>query len=264
MLSPRTVTSYLFALLAIGLVATHVNATEWGSIKGKFVYDGTVPTPKKLTLTMNAEVCKQHHPVDETLLVDASGGLANVIVFIRVKRGVKLEVHPNYEATANDKIELDNKFCRFAPHVEMIRTSQTLVLKNSDPVSHNAKMDFFANPKYNLMIPSENSREIKLGEAEQRPASVGCSVHPWMSGYLIVRDDPYAAVSAADGTFEIKDIPAGEHEFVFWQEKAGNLRNLSFEGGTTSRRGRVKLTIPAGGELDLGDIKVSEKLFVDR
>ena len=264
MLSPRNVASCLFALLAVGLLAAHVNAAEWGTIKGRFVYDGTAPAPKKLILSKDPAVCELHHPVDETLLVDSCGGLANVIVSIRVKRGTKLEVHPDYEATANDKIELDNKFCRFAPHIGLIRTSQTLVLKNSDPVGHNTNAVFFANPSFNSLIPAGKSQEFTLEKAEARPASVGCNIHPWMAGYLIVRDDPYAAVSAVDGTFEIKNVPAGEHEFAFWQEKVGNLADLSFAGAKTSRRGRVKLTIPAGGELDLGEIKVSEKIFAGK
>ncbi len=264
MLSLRNVASGLFAFLVVGLFATDVQAADWGTIKGRFVYDGTAPTPKQLVLTQDPAVCELHHPIDETLLVDSSGGLANVIVSIRVKRGTTLEVHPDYEATANDKVELDNKFCRFEPHIGFIRTSQTLVLKNSDPVGHNTKADFFANPPFNSLIPAEKSREIKLSKAEQRPARVGCNIHPWMAGYLIVRDDPYAAVSAVDGSFEIQNIPAGEHEFAFWQEKAGNLGDLLFEGGKTSRRGRVKLTIPAGGVLDLGEIKVSEELFAGK
>jgi hypothetical protein len=77
-----------------------------------------------------------------------------------------------------------------------------------------------------------------------------------MHGVLVVQDHPYMAASADDGTFEIKNIPAGEHEFQFWHEAPGYLKNLKFQGGSTDRRGRAKLTIPAGGTLDLGDIKV--------
>ena len=43
--------------------------------------------------------------------------------------------------TASDEVVLDNKDCRFEPHVAVVRTSQKLALKNSDPVGHNSKID---------------------------------------------------------------------------------------------------------------------------
>jgi hypothetical protein len=44
-----------------------------------------------------------------------------------------------------------------------------------------------------------------------------------MKGFWVVVDHPYATVTAADGTFEIKNLPAGEHEFIVWQEAAGYI-----------------------------------------
>ncbi len=261
MLAPRSIAAGLLALLVVGLVSLPTSAAEWGTLKGKFVYDGKAPAPKKLILTKDQQFCGQHPPVDESLVVGPNGGLVNAVVSIRVKRGKKLEVHPDYAAAASEKVVVDNKFCRFEPHVGIMRTSQTLVLQNSDAVAHNTKADFFTNDSFNLIVPANNTQEVNLSLAEPLPAKIGCNIHPWMNAYLIVREDPYVAVSGSDGTFEIKNIPAGEHEFAFWHEKAGNLRDLAVKGGKTSRRGRVKLTIPAGGELDLGDIKVSPKLF---
>ena len=59
-------------------------------------------------------------------------------------------------------------------------------------------------------------------------------------------DHPYMAASGDDGTFEIKNMPAGKHEFQFWHETAGYLKNVKLKGGATDARGRAKLTIPAG------------------
>ncbi len=83
-----------------------------------------------------------------------------------------------------------------------------------------------------------------------------------MKAYLLSLPHPYMAVSGEDGTFEIKDMPAGAHEFQFWHEAPGYLKNLKFKGGMTdSRHGRAKITIAAGKTLDLGDIKVSASLL---
>ena len=60
------------------------------------------------------------------------------------------------------------------------------------------------------------------GQAEKEPFQVGCDIHSWMTAYHLPLDHPFAAVSAADGTFEIKDLPSGKHEFKVWHE-AGKM-----------------------------------------
>ncbi|MFV2068899.1 MAG: hypothetical protein ACC645_18185, partial [Pirellulales bacterium] len=222
--------------LVLGLLLSTATAVaaEWGTLKGKFIYDGKPPVQKKLNVTKDAKICSEHQPMDESLVVSKEGGLANVVVYIRVKRGKKLKVHPDLKDSGSEPVQLDNLHCRFDPHIALLQTGQKLILKNSDPVGHNTNVFCFKNQPFNLLIPAGQSQEITtLTKGEPRPAGVACNIHPWMSGYLVVRDDPYMAVSAKDGSFEIKNIPAGEHEFQFWQDK-GYLRNVSFKGGKTS------------------------------
>lgn len=243
-------------------VASEDNGGEWGTLKGRFIYDGDAPKQEKLNVTKDVEACTKVHPLDESLVVSSDGGLANVIVYIRPPRGESIEVHPDYKKDADQKVVLNNLHCRFAGHITLLETDQTLVIKNDDPVGHNTKADFFKASSYsfNQQIPAGGSHEVQISRAEGRPVPVQCNIHPWMIGYLLVRDDPYMAVSAEDGTFAIENIPVGEHEFQFWQETSGYLKNVSFTGGQTGSRGRADLNISAGVN-DLGDINVSPELF---
>ena len=61
---------------------------------------------------------------------------------------------------------------------------------------------------------------------------------------MIVRDSPYFAVTKADGSFEIKNIPAGVPlEFRVWQEKAGYFQDVNLNGKAEKwSKGRLKLT----------------------
>ena len=82
-----------------------------------------------------------------------------------------------------------------------------------------------------------------------------------MGGYLIVRKDPYAAVTDRAGAFALKDLPAGkELEFLLWEENPGYLKNATFKGGKADARGRFKYKVKPGTN-DLGDIKVSGSIF---
>jgi hypothetical protein len=78
-----------------------------------------------------------------------------------------------------------------------------------------------------------------------------------MKGYVVIRDNPYFAVTGKDGTFEIKNLPVGEElEFQALHEKAGYLL-----AKPDWAKGRFKMKIAAGGS-DLGAVKVSPSLLM--
>lgn len=244
------------AVAIVFLSTTGVSAAEWGSLKGRLIVDGAVPKPKPLAVAGD-EFCIGQKPVDETIVTSEDGHLANVVLYIWPGRRGQIEVHPDYAALVEKPVQLDNKACHFVPHVTLLRVGQPLVLKNSDPVGHNTNLTGI----FNEIIAAGDERPKTLTRAAALPASVNCNIHAFMKGYVLVQDHPYMAVSAENGTFEIKNIPAGAREFTFWHEAPGYIQDLRVGGGTTDRRGRVELTIKAGETLDLGDIKVPVTLL---
>ncbi|HTQ37524.1 MAG TPA: hypothetical protein VMJ32_00760 [Pirellulales bacterium] len=261
----KTIRSILMTLFAIAVTVaaamfnSAAHADDWGTLTGRFVYDGKAPVPAKITPDKDVEVCGKHPLNNESLVVADDGGLANVFVWVRTK---DVKAAPEYAATANEKVVLDNHDCRFQPHALAIRTTQTLEIKNSDPMGHNTNgADLKANAPFNGVIPSGKDEDMTLSLGEPFPAKITCNIHPWMNAYLLVRPDPYFAVSGKDGKFEIKDLPAGtELEFQVWQEKAGNVANTKIDSTKTDNRGRFKYTVKAGAN-DLGDIKLDPSLF---
>jgi hypothetical protein len=65
---------------------------------------------------------------------------------------------------------------------------------------------------------------------------VKCDVHAWMAAFVVVVDGP-ASVSAANGAFEIKDVPAGTYTVTAWHEKLGEKT--------------AQITVPASGSAAL-------------
>jgi len=89
---------------------------------------------------------------------------------------------------------------------------------------------------------------------------VTCNIHPWMKAYVIFRKDGYVAISAADGSFEIADLPAGEPlEFQVW-----HARSTGSGGGVGIERpelkwnpkGRFLITLQPDEVKDLGTLEV--------
>lgn len=245
------ISSMLALLVVAGLSAAPAQA-QWGNLKGRFVYDGKPPAATPLAVTKDQEVCGKHKLVNEELVVGEDGGLANVVIYVRDK---KVKVHPDYEKTAEDLVRFDNEHCRFEPHILPMRLTQTLELHNSDPVGHNSNVSPIGDAGTNPLIAPGSAAQHKFNRSQNVPVQVTCNIHPWMKGWILPRDNPYMAVSAEDGTFEIKNLPVGKLEFQAWQEKAGYLI-----AKPDWKKGRFELTIKKGDN-DLGDIKVSPKLF---
>ncbi|MFM9195556.1 MAG: hypothetical protein ACKOWG_07425, partial [Planctomycetia bacterium] len=194
------------AAVTLGLGLSAARGDEWGTIKGRFLYGGDAPAAGELKADKDVEVCGKHKLLNEELAVGADKGVANVVVFVRDK-GVK--VHPDAAAEAKAaKVVLDNKDCRFNPHVVVVQTGTPLIIKNSDTVGHNSNVATIKNPPSNSLIPAGGESSIPFANEEAIPAQVTCNIHPWMKAWVVVRPNPYAAVSAADGSFEIKNVPA--------------------------------------------------------
>ncbi len=258
----RRVALFLFTLAALCLVAGPAHAQGWGSLKGRFVYDGKAPAPQPITPTKDQQVCGKVKLVDESLLVGDNGGLQNVVVYIFLGPGDKPPaVHPALAQNAQQPVVFDNANCRFEPHVALVQTGQQLILANSDPVAHNTKLDALNQP-INPLLPPGAKLPQKFTAAERLPARASCSIHPWMTGWVVVKEHPYMAVSDENGEFEIKNIPAGTWTFQFWHEKAGYLDEVTVNNKATAwKRGRVDLDIKDKATLNLGDVKIAPAAF---
>ena len=240
------------AALAVA-IATTAAAAEWGNLKGQFIYDGDAPKPDKVD-TSKEPLCSKHEVVDEQLIVDEkSKGIKDVVIYVSSK---KVKAHPDYEKDAKATVLMDNKHCRFEPHVAVMQVSQTLELHNADPFSHNSNLAPIGDVQINPLIAEGGMVTYNFHKAQKLPVPVSCNIHGWMKGYIVVRDNPYTAVSDKDGNFEIKNLPVGELEFTVWQEKPGWLA----AGKDWSKKGVFKHKIKAGDN-DLGVIKVSPSLF---
>lgn len=221
----------------------------WGTLTGRFTYAGTPGDPKALVVDKDLEVCARGGMklVDRALLVDsATKGLSNVVVFARDAKRVK-------DSVPDTPLVFDQKNCEFLSPVFAARVGQPVDVRNSDPIGHNTNI---AGTSFNQLIPADGSTLYRPTNETGVPTMVTCNIHPWMKAYAVFRKDGYVAVTAADGSFTIPDLPAGVPiEFQVWHERAGGV-GLSRPDLKWSSKGRFKVTLEDGQTLDLGTLEV--------
>lgn len=240
--------SFAWCLLIWGLIisgAPSLEAAEWGSLSGKFVYTGK-PVKQK----------QGPFPVDESLVIGPQGGIQNIFVFLKDRNFKQELIHPDYQKLP-DQLLIEHRGNRIQPHASALwQSHQKLVVLNKDPDLHLTHL----HPLINRLPDSiqENIDRKKIIEfqfAEPIPMMVKCDVHPWETGYLLVQSHPYFSITGETGAFQIKNLPVGEWEFRIWHEKVGGLAARE-----EWQKGRIKVQIKPG-ENDLGVIKVSPEMM---
>jgi len=109
----------------------------------------------------------------------------------------------------------------YDPHVVTVMVGQELKAKNSDGFLHNVHGLAKDNGEFNFPQQTKDQENVINATKAAETYKVKCDVHPWMSAWVVVVDNPYSAVTGDDGTFTIKGLKDGKYTLVAWQEKLG-------------------------------------------
>lgn len=233
--------------------------TGWASVAGKFTLSGSAPANPTLTIDKDTQVCNAGGTEDRVLVVGPDNGIQNVLIYVSTKmpNDDPKWIHESYEAQRTAEVPFDQKDCVFLSRIGTMWAPQTLLVKNSDPIGHNTKLDStFGAKAENFTVPA-GTPGIKYspgGASTRGPFPVSCSIHPWMKASMMVCDNPYFAVSATDGSFTIANVPAGvDLEFRVWHEKPSFIKDEVTVNDQTVKwkRGTFKEKLEDGATLDL-------------
>lgn len=204
--------------------------TATGTIHGRVRL--LAPPPPNPPVRMGADpacsaLWKDIRPTQEYVVRAADGGLANAFAHLK----------GNFADTPvpSTPVVLDQHNCFYRPHVIGIRAGQLLEIRNTDPTTHNVHALSMAGNEFNISRGAGAPPLTAVMTAPEAMMRLTCDIHNWMTIYVGVMSHPYFAVSGADGTFTIADVPPGHYELEVWHERYGpKTQTIDVVAGQTS------------------------------
>jgi hypothetical protein len=192
---------------------TTIQVENGGTITGTVKWVGPVPKIPKLPVTKNPDVCdpESHKIRDlERLETSSDGGVANTVVYLKdITKGKEMDL-------PDARQHLDQKNCRYIPHIMLVPQNGNLQIKSSDPILHTVHMSGAA--ANNVPFPLQN-QYIPVTLRQKGVVNLKCNAgHVWMNAEILVVKHPYYAVTDGHGFFKLTDVPPGEYEIEAWHE----------------------------------------------
>ena len=190
-----------------------VSVTKGGTITGSVKWSGPRPHLARYAITKDVQVCDPNSEKSldlDRLIIGPDGGVANTVVYIK-----EITSGKDFDLPLARRF-LDQKHCRYEPHILLVPANGTLNMKSSDAILHTIHMDGAAS--YNLIFPYPNQ---VISRTMTTPGLVNLKCnggHLWMNAEMFVVPHPYYTVTDVDGSFRLTNVPPGQYVLVAWHE----------------------------------------------
>lgn len=183
------------------------------TVRGQITLRGQTPAAERMVVQRDSAFCGEA-VTNESLLVDRrSNGIAGVVVSLE---GVMV----GKPLPEDRRLALENRACRFFPHVKAVQAGSQLEISNADPVLHNTHIRKSDATFLNVALPP-GGKTIRKPLAEPGRLDVRCDAHRFMQATIHVFAHPYFTVTDQTGKFELTEVPPGTYRLRVWHETLG-------------------------------------------
>lgn len=178
-----------------------------------------------VTLGLGVAFCAQAGDLHGKVTCKGVRDSANAVVYVAAIPGKTF-------APPKEHAKMDQKNLVFVPHVMPVLVGTSVDYVNSDSVLHNVFSPDACCDKFNLGTwPKGDHRSYTF--KKECVATLLCKVHPEMEGFVVAVPTPYYAVTKADGSFTIPNVPDGSYTVKVWHPKLkATQKSVTIAGAT--------------------------------
>jgi len=223
---------FLCMVLAVSLITFSPNFAGAGEVTGTVKFEGAVPKFREIKMDADP-ICLSKHGskvFPDTLVLGEGNTMKNVFVY------VKDGIFDNKFTPPAEPVVISQTGCMYEPHIIGLMVGQPLKILNPDGTLHNVHALSKVNPEFNLAMPKFRREATQVFGKPEFMFPLKCDVHPWMSAWISVMDNPFFAITGINGEFRISNLPKGNFHIVAWHEKLGTLsEDIVITGGNEEK-----------------------------
>ena len=186
------------------------------SLIGTISVKGELPPNYRIDMAADPVCVKLNPGAQIDTIMTNQNYLMNAFVYVKgdTLKGYRFEI-------PDSPVVLQQRNCRFEPHLLGLRVGQPLQIINADPTVHNVHPTPKLNQEWNYSQAPDAPPMVKKFARAEVLIPIKDNQHPWERAFVAVMDHPYFAISDKLGKFEIRGLPAGTYKLVVWHEEFG-------------------------------------------
>jgi len=170
--------------------------------------------------------------------------LADMVVYLESKANISLPLNENI-------VEVGQFDRSFTPYISVMQLGNKVNFKNKDDITHHIYSPIGEN-KFSYKISAGQS-QIKSDFEQAGEVAMGCNIHDWMSGYLLIVDTPIFGKTGKKGQLNLTVQHSGEYKLVVWHPQLDALDNRFYQQVQLSEDKTITV------KLDNKILKISEQ-----
>lgn len=259
--------SVVLGVAAVAFIAAPLTSFAGGTIAGKVIFAGKseqsefsfakFPNSKFCVKNPNKALMDGDKRFLKKIEVGKDGGLKGAVVAV-------VDIEDKAFVDAYTGTEVVAEFCEFLPFTGVVVNNKSFKVENHDADADDPKsaQGVLHNP-HSFVVKGTSSATgfnialAKKGDKLDKPVvfrggaekdgfyRLQCDQHEFMQGFFLPVSNAHFAVVKEDGSFELKDVPAGKHKVVAWHPFALKGKKVEFEvevaeGGTANLKAEIK------------------------
>ena len=112
---------------------------------------------------------------------------------------------------------------QFTPHILVVEQNGQVDFPNADSIMHHV-YSFSKSKSFELKLYREQP-QAPITFEQTGVVELGCNIHDWMLGYIVVVDSPYYGITDEQGQVTL-DVPVGEYTLKSWHEGFSDISSI--------------------------------------
>lgn len=165
----------------------------------------------------------------------------------------------------SEKVEIAQEEWAFNPFMTVVQRQDEVEFINRDDFTHHI-YSISGNNRFSFKLTPKSSNSItpELNDNSVAQIAMGCNIHDWMSGYILVVDTPYFDKTNESGVTQFELTQTGSYKVTLWHPQLASENNLLSQTIDVQKDVTIEWKLPTALKVQLPEVNEDEFDFLEK